>query len=69
MKRIWMKVARVSADLTQAQLAEKCETSDSMISMIENGQRNPSRALAKRICEALSVSDLFNSDDDPAATA
>lgn len=45
--------ARKEAGLTQAELSEKTGISQADISRLENGSRNPSIALLKRIAKAL----------------
>ncbi len=45
--------ARIRAGLTQSQLAKKSGISQADISRLENGTRNPSIALLKRLAEAM----------------
>lgn len=45
--------ARIRAGLTQMELAEKTGISQADISRLENGTRNPSLALLKRLAEAM----------------
>ncbi len=45
--------ARIRAGLTQVQLSEKSGISQADISRLENGTRNPSLALLKRLAEAM----------------
>ena len=45
--------ARIRAGLTQKQLSEKTGISQADISRLENGTRNPSLALLKRMAEAM----------------
>lgn len=45
-----MKIARVSMDLTQQQLAEKVGVTRQTISLIEKGKYNPSLKLCLQIC-------------------
>ena len=44
--------ARITAGLTQKELAERIGTQQSNVSRIENGNSNPSIATLKRIAEA-----------------
>ena len=48
---------RARRGLTQAQLAERADASRSMIAQLEMGERQPSRKLLIRLCEALTLSD------------
>ena len=45
--------ARIRAGLTQTELSEKSGISQADISRLENGTRNPSLALLKRLAEAM----------------
>lgn len=45
--------ARIKSGLTQMELAEKTGISQADISRLENGTRNPSLALLKRLAEAM----------------
>lgn len=45
--------ARLQANLTQSELAKKADTSQVVISRLENGQMNPSVGLLKRIAKGL----------------
>lgn len=45
--------ARIREGLTQAQLSQKTGISQADISRLENGTRNPSLALLKRLADAL----------------
>ena len=45
--------ARLQAGLTQTELSEKSGISQADISRLENGSRNPSLALLKRLAEAM----------------
>lgn len=45
--------ARIQAGLTQTELSEKSGISQADISRLENGTRNPSLALLKRLAEAM----------------
>lgn len=47
--------ARLKAGLTQAQLAEKIDIRQNMVSDYERGRRTYSDAMAKRLCQALQV--------------
>lgn len=48
-----LKVARVSVDLTQQQLAEKVGVTRQTISLIEKGKYNPTLKLCLQICYAV----------------
>lgn len=56
-----MKLARVSCDLSQEQLAERVGVTRQTIGMIETGKFNPSLQLCIAICRALgkNLNDLF----------
>ncbi|MDD2238241.1 MAG: helix-turn-helix transcriptional regulator [Kiritimatiellae bacterium] len=45
--------ARLKAELTQAQLAEKAGIRQNMVSDYENGKRNPSRAMLRKLSAAV----------------
>ncbi len=45
--------ARIQAGLTQVQLSERSGISQADISRLENGTRNPSLSLLKRLAEAM----------------
>lgn len=49
-------LARVEKRLTQAQLAQKIKTRQSVISRVESGQSTPSLSLLKRLASALDTS-------------
>lgn len=61
MKNTKMKLARIEADLSQANLAEKVGVTRQTIGLIELGKYNPSIKLCVDICKALNVTlnDLF----------
>ncbi len=48
--------ARIEQGLTQAQLARKLKTRQSVISRVENAKTVPSLSFLKRLAEALNVS-------------
>jgi len=48
-----LKVARIQANLTQQQLAEKVGVTRQTISLIEKGKYNPTLKLCLEICYAL----------------
>ena len=48
--------ARIQAGMTQTELSEKSGISQADISRLENGTRNPSLALLKRLAEAMDSS-------------
>lgn len=56
-----VKMARLQADLTQQQLADKTGVTRQTISLIEKGAYNPSLKLCLDICYALNrtLDDLF----------
>jgi len=56
-----VKLARVQADLTQQQLAEKIGVTRQTISLIEKGKYNPTLKLCLEICYAVNktLNDLF----------
>jgi transcriptional regulator with XRE-family HTH domain len=69
-----IRIARSLADLPQRDLAARVSIDPSLISMIENGKRKPTRELLERIAEALDMpfhlfallateSDDLNADD------
>jgi putative transcriptional regulator len=60
-RNIKLKVARVEADLSQEQLAQKVGVTRQTIGMIEAGNFNPSVNLCILICKALgkTLNDLF----------
>ncbi|MCR4788138.1 MAG: helix-turn-helix transcriptional regulator [Lachnospiraceae bacterium] len=61
MKNLRMKSARAALDLSQDDLAKKCEVSRQTISAIEKGDYNPTINLCISICKALdkTLDDLF----------
>ncbi|WP_441351467.1 helix-turn-helix transcriptional regulator [Tuberibacillus sp. Marseille-P3662] len=61
-----VKVARVAADLTQQQLAEKIGITRQTISLIEKGKYNPTLNLCLAICHAVgkTLDDLFWVDEE-----
>jgi len=65
MKNLKMKVARVEAELSQEQLAEKIGVTRQTIGLIESGNYNPSLNLCITICQALgkTLNDLFWNPD------
>lgn len=56
-----IKIARVEADLSQEQLAERVGVTRQTISLIESGNYNPTLKLCTSICKALNktLNDLF----------
>lgn len=60
-KNIRMKVARIEAGLSQAQLAEAVGVTRQTIGLIEAGKYNPTIKLCLGICKVLgkSLDDLF----------
>jgi len=61
MKNMRMKIARVTCDLSQEQLAEKVGATRQTIGMIEAGKYNPSLKLCTAICRVLgkTLDELF----------
>ncbi|WP_084410812.1 helix-turn-helix transcriptional regulator [Paenibacillus glacialis] len=61
MKNIRLKLARVTKDLSQEELAQRVGVSRQTIGLIELGKYNPSLSLCVAICRALSMTlnDLF----------
>ena len=53
MKRIWLKNLRLSAGLSQTDLAALSEITRQYYSHIETGKRRPSPIVAKRIAKIL----------------
>ncbi len=61
MKNLKLKAARAAMDLSQEQLAEKCNVSRQTINAIEKGDYNPTINLCIAICKALgkTLDELF----------
>jgi putative transcriptional regulator len=61
MKNLKMKAARAAMDLSQEELARKCDVSRQTISAIEKGDYNPTINLCIAICKALdkTLDELF----------
>lgn len=55
-KRIWLVNYRAKKGLSQNQVANQIEISQQMYNYIENGKRNPSPKLAKKIADVLNFS-------------
>lgn len=55
-KRIWLVKYRAKKGLSQNQVANQIEVSQQMYNYIENGKRNPSPKLAKKIADVLNFS-------------
>lgn len=55
-KRIWLANYRAKKGLSQNQVANQIEVSQQMYNYIENGKRNPSPKLAKKIADVLNFS-------------
>lgn len=55
-KRIWLVNYRTKKGLSQNQVANQIEVSQQMYNYIENGKRNPSPKLAKKIADVLNFS-------------
>lgn len=56
MKRGWLIDKRIEKNLSQKELAEKCNVSQVSIARIESGERRPSPELAKKIADVLNFS-------------
>ena len=65
MKNKKLKLARIAADLSQQELAEKVGVTRQTIGMIEAGNFNPSIRLCISICRALNkkLDELFWEDE------
>ena len=61
MKNKTLKQLRENAGLTQKQVSEKLDTTITYISLLENGNRNPSDKIKEKLAELykVSVSDIF----------
>lgn len=66
MKNKRMKIARVAADMNQADLAEAVGATRQTIGLIESGEYNPSLNLCLAICKALdkTLNDLFWEEEE-----
>jgi putative transcriptional regulator len=53
--RNWLKQLRIQKGLTQLELAQKAEIERSYYTMIENGDRNPSVNVAKKIGTVIDI--------------
>ena len=63
-----LKRLRKAKGLTQKELGDLCDVSESMIGLVENGNRKPSFELLLKLGEALdcSVDDLMRGEKNPA---
>lgn len=61
MKNLKLKAARAAMDLSQEQLADRCNVSRQTISAIEKGDYNPTINLCIKICKVLgkTLDELF----------
>ncbi len=61
MKNLNIKQLRKKAGYTQKQVAEQTKTSINYISMLENGQRNPSDKMKSKLAELYNcqITDIF----------
>ena len=61
MKNLKLKAARAAMDLSQEQLADRCNVSRQTISAIEKGDYNPTINLCIAICKVLgeTLDELF----------
>jgi transcriptional regulator with XRE-family HTH domain len=50
-----VRIARSLADMSQRELAERVSIDPTLISMIENGRRKPTREILENISEALDI--------------
>lgn len=53
LKDIRLKIARISAGLTQQELAQAAGCQESLIARIESGRARPNTEIAERIAKAL----------------
>jgi len=60
-KNLKLKAARASKDMSQDELAKKCEVSRQTINAIEKGDYNPTINLCIKICKTLdkTLDELF----------
>ena len=63
MKREWLIEKRRNKQISQEELAKKCDVSQVTIARIENGERRPSPELAKKIADVLNFSWTKFSED------
>ncbi len=65
MKNLRLKAARAALDMSQEELAKKCEASRQTISAIEKGDYNPTINLCISICRVLgkTLDELFWVDE------
>jgi Predicted transcriptional regulators len=62
--RNWLKVKREEKNMTQVSVANKCEIKQPTYFYIENGERNPSVNVAKKIAAVLDFDwTLFFADE------
>ena len=61
MKSKTLKELRERVNMTQAEVAEKLDTTITYISLLENGKRNPSDKLKEQLSKIykVSISDIF----------
>ena len=61
MKSKTLKELRECVNMTQAEVAEKLDTTITYISLLENGKRNPSDKLKEQLSKIykVSISDIF----------
>lgn len=52
-----IKTIRIKSNLTQVELAKRCQLSQTSLSQIENNNKKPSARTIKKICEVLEVSE------------
>ncbi len=50
-----IRVVRTRAKVRQGDLARRAGVSQSLVSMVENGRRNPTMEMVERLCKAMNV--------------
>lgn len=66
MKNLKLKASRAALDMSQDDLAKKCEVSRQTISAIEKGDYNPTINLCIKICRVLgkTLDELFWNEEE-----
>lgn len=62
-KRIWLQEKRIKKELNHEQVAQESGIQRAYYTMIENGNRDPSVEVAKKIAQALDFSWTFFFED------